>query len=437
MNIGAALSKLKLVFSLPDLRIKIIYTFLLLVLVRILAHIPLPGVDLATLREFFQGNQMFGLLNMFSGGTMENFSIILMGVGPYITASIIMQLLAFVVPALEELQKEGEYGQRKINQYTRMLTVPMAAIQAYGMITVLQRAGAAQQGFNIALGGYDLVIAVITVTAGTMLLMWLGELISENGIGNGISLIITIGIIAGFPTMIRNTMALITQGGFDQGKLFGVILFVAITVVVIAFIVLINEGQRNIPVSYAKRVRGMKMYGGADAHLPLRVNQAGVIPIIFALALILFPSTIARFFEGSSVVWLAEGAKYISGIFQNNLFYGAFYFLLVIVFTYFYTAIVFNPDQIAENLQKQGGFIPGIRPGSQTISYLKKILNRITLTGAIFLGIIAVLPFIVQAITDINTLVLGGTGILIIVSVILETSRQINAMLATRSYDNF
>ncbi|MBU2595887.1 preprotein translocase subunit SecY [Patescibacteria group bacterium] len=432
-----AIEKFKLIFKLPDLRIKIIITLTLLILVRVLAHIPLPGVDLETLRDFFQNNQIFGFLNMFSGGTMSNFSIILMGVGPYITASIIIQLLGHVIPAFENLAKEGESGQRKLNQYTRYLTVPLAAVQAYAMIKVLERAGAAGGGLSFSITGFDLMIAVIVVTGGTMLLMWLGELISESGIGNGISLIIAIGIIAGIPEMARNTLALVYEGGLDTSRLIGLMAFLAITILVIGFIVLINQGQRNIPVSYAKRVRGMRMYGGADTHLPLRVNQAGVIPIIFALAILVFPATIARFFEGSAISWLADFSHRIVLIFQNNIFYGACYFVLVVAFTYFYTAVVFDPIRIAENLQKQGGFVPGIRPGTQTISYLKKILNRITLTGSIFLGIIAILPFIVQAITHINTLVLGGTGILIIVSVILETSRQLNAMLATRSYDNF
>ncbi len=430
------IEKFKLVFRLPDLRSKIIYTLILLVLIRILAHVPLPGVDLETLRAFFQNNQIFGLLNMFSGGTMANFSIILMGVGPYITASIIMQLLQHVIPALEALAKEGEYGHKKINQITRWLTVPLAAIQAYAMINILSRAGS-QGGLSLSISGMDLIVAIIVITGGTILLMWLGELISENGIGNGISLIIAMGIIAGLPSMAKNTLALVVEGGLDTSRLIGMIAFVLIAIFVVAFIVLINEGQRDIPVSYAKRVRGMRMYGGADTHLPLRVNQAGVIPIIFALALLIFPSTIAKFFEGSKITWVAALSNKIVLLFQNNLFYGALYFLLVVAFTYFYTAVVFNPEQIAENLQKQGGFIPGIRPGTQTVSYLKKILNRVTLTGSLFLGIIAVLPFIVQAITHLNTLVLGGTGILIIVSVILETQRQLNAMLATRSYDNF
>jgi preprotein translocase subunit SecY len=312
----------------------------------------------------------------------------------------------------------------------------MAAIQAYGMINILGKAGATQ-GLSLSITGMDMVVAIIVVTGGTILLMWLGELISESGIGNGMSLIIALGIIAGLPSMAKNTLALVYEGGLDTNRLIGLVVFLVITVLVVAFIVLINEGQRNIPVSYAKRVRGMKMYGGSDTHLPLRVNQAGVIPIIFALALLVFPATIARFFETSNISSVANISHKIVLIFQNNTFYGISYFILVVAFTYFYTAIVFDPIRIAENLQKQGGFVPGIRPGSQTVSYLKKILNRVTLTGAIFLGLIAVLPFIVQAITNINTLVLGGTGILIIVSVILETSRQLNAMLATRSYDNF
>jgi len=429
------IEKLKLVFKLPDLRLKVIITLVLLILVRVLAHIPLPGVDLETLREFFQNNQIFGFLNMFSGGTMSNFSIILMGVGPYITASIIIQLLGHVIPALENLAKEGESGQRKLNQYTRYLTVPLAAIQAYAMIKVLERAGAAGGGLTFSITGIDLVVAIIVVTGGTILLMWLGELISESGVGNGISLIIAMGIIAGIPSMAKNTIALVYEGGLDTGKLIGLIAFLVIAVLVVAFIVLINEGQRNIPVSYAKRVRGMKMYGGSDTHLPLRVNQAGVIPIIFALAILVFPATIARFFEGSNVSWLANFSSKVVLIFQNNIFYGACYFILVVAFTYFYTAVVFDPNKIAENLQKQGGFIPGIRPGLETQYYIAKILSRVNLFGGVFLGLIAVLPFIVQYVTKIQTVVLGGTGLLIVISVILDTMRQIKSQLMMRSYE--
>jgi len=425
------------IFSIPDLRKKIIVSVILLILVRVLAHIPLPGVDLDSLKSFFEQNQFFGLLNMFTGGTMENFSIILMGVGPYITASIIFQLLGMVVPAIEKLTKQGEEGQRKINQYTRYLTVPLAAIQAWAMIRVLGSAGqsVAQQGFSIDLAGIDLVTAIMVVTGGTMLLMWLGELISENGIGNGISLIITLGILSGIPQMIRNTLLLVQGGGAD--KIAGLVAIVVLGILVIGFIIHINEAKRKIPVSYAKRVRGMKMYGGVESFIPLRVNQAGVIPIIFAMSMILFPQSIAKFLINSQSEWLSTLATNVDQLYSNNLVYGIAYFLLVVFFTYFYTAVVFNPTQISENLQKQGGFIPGIRPGNNTKQYLATVLNRVTLSGSVFLGLVAVLPFIIQAITGIGTIVIGGTGILIVISVVLETKRQMEGMISMRSYDQY
>ncbi len=429
--------KVKKVFSVPDLRKKILISALILILVRILAHIPLPGVDLADLKEFFGQNQFFGLLNMFSGGTMENFSVILMGVGPYITASIIFQLLGMVIPALEKLTKEGEEGQRKINQYTRYLTVPLAALQAWAMIKVLSGAGqaAAQQGFEIQLQGLSLITAIITVTGGTMLLMWLGELISENGIGNGISLIITLGILAGIPQMIRNTALLVQGGGSD--KILGLIFLAILAIVIVVFIIFINEAKRKIPVSYARRVRGMKMYGGVESFIPLRINQGGVIPIIFAMSMVLLPQSLAKFLVNSPTEWVSNLAASIDQIYNNNLLYGIVYFALVVVFTYFYTAIVFNPSQISENLQKQGGFIPGIRPGEKTRQYLSNVLNRVTFSGAIFLGLVAVLPFIVQAATGITTIVIGGTGLLIVISVVLETKRQLEGMISMRSYEEY
>jgi preprotein translocase subunit SecY len=429
--------KIRKVFSVPELRDKIVVTALLLILVRVLAHIPLPGVDLADLERFFEQNQFFGLINMFSGGTMENFSIILMGVGPYITSSIIFQLLGMVIPALERLTKEGEEGQKKINQYTRYLTVPLAAIQGWAMIRVLSGAGqaAGQQGFEIQMTNYDLIIAIITVTAGTMLLMWIGELISERGIGNGISLIITLGILAGIPGMIRNTWLLVQGGGAT--KLLGLAGLVLLAIAIVVFIVYINEARRKIPVSYAKRVRGRKMYGGIESFIPLRINQGGVIPIIFAMSMLLFPQSLAKFLVDSANPTISQIATSIDTFYSNNLAYGIVYFILVVVFTYFYTAIVFNPEQISENLQKQGGFIPGIRPGGKTKKYLFKVLNRVTFSGAIFLGLIAVMPFIVQAITGITTIVIGGTGLLIIISVVLETKRQLEGMISMRSYDEY
>jgi len=429
--------KLRKIFSIPELRDKIILTMLLLFLVRVLAHIPLPGVNLTDLKNFFDQNQFFGLLNMFSGGTMENFSIILMGVGPYITASIIFQLLGMVIPALEQMMKEGEEGQRKINQYTRYLTVPLSAIQAWAMIKVLTGAGQAASGtnFQIDLTGFDLIIAIVTVTGGTMLLMWLGEQISENGIGNGISLIITLGILAGIPQMIRNTGLLIQGGGSD--KLIGLTGFLLLALIIVVFIVYINEARRKIPVSYARRIRGHRMYGGVESFIPLRINQGGVIPIIFAMSMLLFPQSLAKFLINIDNQAISNIASQVDQLYSNNFLYGLVYFILVIAFTYFYTAIVFNPDQISENLQKQGGFIPGIRPGNNTRAYLNKVLNRVTLSGSIFLGLVAVMPFIVQALTGVTTIVLGGTGLLIVISVVLETKRQLEGMISMRSYDEY
>ncbi len=417
----------KQIFTLPDLRKRILYAVGLLVIVRVLAHIPLPGVNIDELRNFFGRNQIFGLLNMFSGGSMQNFSVIMMGVGPYITSSIIFQLLGMVIPSLEELQKEGEAGQEKINYWTRILTVPLAIVQSFAMLSLLK-----SQGIVSSWTPFQLITMIISITAGTILLMWLGELISENGIGNGVSLIITLGIIAGLPTQVRNTLAVL-----DTSKIIGLIIYGIIALGVIVLIVLVNEGQRQIPVSYARRIRGLKAYGGVDTHLPIRVNTGGVIPIIFAMSIMLFPGVIAKYFTQAKAAWLAGTATYVSNLFSNNWFYGILYFVLVIAFTFFYTGIILKPDQIAENLQKQGGFVPGVRPGTETSNYLSGIISRINLTGAVFLGVIAVLPFIVQAVTHIDTLVVGGTGVLIMVSVIIETMRQIQAQLVMRQYEAY
>lgn len=421
------MEKLEKIWRYKDLRLKIIITVALLVVTRILAHIPLPGVDIARLQTFFQQNQAFGLLNMFSGGTMSNFSIILMGVGPYITSSIVFQLLGMIFPAIEEMQKEGEAGKQKINQYTRLATVPFALIQAFSMLVLLRN-----QGIIPNWTPFDLAVMLISVTAGTILLMWLGEIISEKGIGNGVSLIISLGIIAGLPTQVRNTVALVQSG--DTGRIFGAILLLVALIVVVAAIVFVQEGQRKIPISYARKVR-FTGYGGANNYLPIRVNIAGVIPIIFALSLLVIPSIAAKYLENAYTPWIAIAAKKTGELFANQTYHGAFYFILVVFFTYFYTSIVFKPEQIAENLQKQGGFIPGIRPGTETREYLGKVITRITLFGAVFLGLVAILPFIVQAITHIDTFVLGGTGILIIVSVVVETMRQIEAQVVMHTYD--
>lgn len=412
-----------------DLRNKIIVAFSLLILTRVLAHIPLPGVDLNQLRMFFEQNQVFGFLNMFSGGTMSNFSIILMGVGPYITSSIIFQLLTMIFPKLEQLQKEGEAGKQKITQYTRIATIPLAIIQAYSMLVLLRN-----QGIVPGWSYFDLTVMLASVTAGTLLLMWLGEIISEKGIGNGISLIISLGILSGLPSQIQNTYLLLQSG--DSAKIIGVIIYSIVFIVVIAAIIFIQEGQRNIPVTYARKARYGQSSGFAS-HLPIRVNIAGVIPIIFAMSLLVIPGVLAKFLEGAKTAWLANAAKFTTELVANQVFYGIAYFILVILFTYFYTSVVFKPEQIAENLQKQSGFIPGIRPGNETKDYVGAIISRITLVGALFLGVVAVLPFIVQTLTNINTLVLGGTGILIIVSVVIETMRQVKSQMVMHTYERY
>lgn len=424
-------STLKQIFIFKDLRKKILYTIALLVFTRILAHIPLPGVNLEEMKKFFDQSQLFGFLNMFTGGTMENFSIILMGVGPYITSSIVFQLLAMIIPSLEALSKEGDWGRQKINHYTRITTVPLALIQSYAMITLLRSQG--------LVGEWDimtLITVLISVTAGTILLMWLGELISENGIGNGVSLIISLGIISGAPSKVASTLGLIFAGSvIDYGKLFWLLIFLVISVLAVALIVWITEGERRIPVTYARRGQGG--YRGVDTHLPLRVNAAGVIPIIFAISMMVFPGTVAKFFEGARSKWLADAALWISRLFENNIFYSIVYFILVFLFTYFYTSVVFHPNEVAENLQKNGGFVPGLRPGRETAEYLSRTISRITFVSALFLGVIAVLPFIIQSITKLQTLVLGGTSILIMVSVVIETVRQIQAQLVTHRYEEY
>jgi len=424
------LEKLRQIWKAKDIRNSIFYVLALLIVFRIAAHIPIPGVDASSLKEIFSGNDILGLLNLFSGGGLENFSIVMLGVGPYITSSIIFQLLVMIVPKFEALQKEGEYGQQKINQYTRRLTVPLAAIQGYGFIHLLsQRTGGALLG---DMSSFQLLTAIAMITAGTIFLMWLGELISEKKIGNGISLLIFAGIIASLPQTLGNTLL-----AFDSSQVLNLIIFAVIALVTIIVIVLITEGQRNIPVSYARHIVGQKSMGGVRTHLPLRVNQAGVIPIIFAIAVILFPPMIAQFFARSDIMWIQAASQWVIDIFQNQIFYGIFYFIVVVAFTFFYTSVIFHPHQIAENLQKQGGFIPGIRPGRHTADYLNTVMIRIVLAGALFLGAVAVLPIIVAPMTGIRTMSLGGTSILIVVAVVIESVKQIDAQLVMRDYEGF
>lgn len=415
-------------WKMRNLRNGILMVFGILVLFRLVAHIPVPGVDASALSQFFSGNQFLGLLNLFSGGTLENFSIVALGVGPYITSSIIFQLLAMIIPSLEEMQKE-ERGRQKINQYTRLATVPLSFLQGYGIITLLS-SQAAQAGIALNLTGWNLFIALTVMTAGTVFLMWLGELISERNVGNGISILIFAGIIAGLPTTLQQAIAT-----FDRTQLFDTILFVLLLIVSVAAIVFINESQRNIPVQYARMRQGTRSLGGVNSNLPLKINVGGMIPIIFAISIILFPTTIAQFFIHAKTVWLANAANTVIALMQDQLIYGLSFFVLVFAFTYFYAAVVFHPDRIADNLQKQGGFVPGIRPGKSTAEYLQWVLNRLLFLGASFLAIVAVLPIVVSQFTGSQSLVIGGASTIIVVSVVIDIVKQVQAQMAMHEYD--
>jgi len=422
------LEKLTQIWKLKDLRNKILFVLAMLLVFRLTAHIPIPGINLVNLKDFFSSNQILGLMNIFSGGGMQNFSIVMMGVAPYITASIIFQLLAMIIPKLEEWMKEPA-GRQKVNLYTRIATVPLSILQAYGMISLLRNS---PKPIIENLDWFSLSAMLITITAGTMLLMWIGELITEKKIGNGISLLIFAGIVARVPQAISEVVL-----NFNQQQVTNFVIFGIIALVTIVGVVVITEGQRNIPVSYAKRVRGMKMYGGMNTHLPIRVNTAGVIPIIFAISIILFPPMVAQFLMRVQNAIVHNIAQTIINVFNNQLFYGILYFILVFGFTYFYTAVIFHPYQIAENLQKNGGFIPGIRPGTHTAQYLQNTISRITLTGALFLGIISVLPLMMQNATGMSSMVIGGTSLLIVVSVVIEMIKQVEAQMTMRDYEGF
>jgi preprotein translocase subunit SecY len=419
---------IKSAFKTPDIRKKIYFTGFVFFVFRLFAHTPIPGVDLAKMKNLFSQSEFLGLLDIFSGGTLVNFSVMAIGLNPYINASIILQLLTIVFPKLEELQKEGEYGREKINQYTRFLTVPLAIVQSIGMYALLR-----SQGIMETLNPLTLLSMIVTMTAGTMILMWLGELISEFGLGNGISVLIFAGIVGRFPVMFGQTLSI-----FSQDQMLNVLVFIVIALIVIAGIVMINEAVRQIPISYARRIRGNRIMGGSSSFLPLRLNQAGVIPIIFAVSIVLLPQLFGRFVEQIPNPIISNIAKTFVTTFNTDSFsYNVIYFLLVIGFTYFYTAITFNPQKISSEIQKHGGFIPGIRPGTPTAKYLNFILTRITFAGAIFLGIIAIIPSIIKSFTGISALTIGGTSILIVVSVVLETVKKIEAQLIMRNYDSF
>ncbi len=413
------------IFKIKDLRNKILFVVSLLIVSRIIAAIPIPGVDVSRLHQFFQNNQLFGLISAFTGGGLRTFSIAMLGLGPYITGSIIMQLLTMIFPSLEQIYKyEGEAGRQRFNQYSRILTVPLAMLQGFAFITLLMR-----QSVIPSLTPLAWITSLIVIAAGSVFLMWLGELISEKNIGNGVSLLIFAGIVSNFPTSIKQALF-----AYTPGDLFVYIAFIVIALIVIAGVVYLTEAQRNIPINYARRVRGSKMFGGVSTYLPMRVNNAGVMPIIFALSLLLFPGLIAGFFATSKISIIAHVSQAVNTFIQNQLVHGILYFVLVVVFTYFYTAVTFDPKSISENIQKQGGYIPGIRPGQPTAQFLLHLLNRITLVGAVFLGLIAVLPNIVQGITGVTAFTIGGTSILIVVSVVLEIMKAMDAQVSMYEY---
>ncbi len=417
--------KLKLVFGDIGLRRRILFTLIILVLFRVLAVIPIPGIDPLRLEQFLSGNDFFGLLNVFSGGGLSTLSIIMLGVSPYITASIIMQLMTIMFPKLKQMyQEEGEAGRRKFSQYSRLLTVPLALIQGFGFMALLQN-----QGVLAKLPIFELVTNLVVITAGSLLLMWLGELITEFGISNGVSLIIFAGIVASLPSSLGRLWFT-----FDPSLLPSYIGFLVAALLVIWGVVIITEAERPIPVTYAKQVRGNKMYGGVSTYLPLRVNQAGVIPIIFALSILLFPQMIVRFLAGVNNEIIQKVSGFILNLLANQTFYAVAYFLLVFLFTYFYTAITFDPDSISKNLQRSGAFIPGVRPGSSTSAHIGKILFRLTMVGALFLGLIAVLPLLVQALTGISAVAIGGTGLLIVVAVVIDLLKKVDAQISAREY---
>ncbi len=420
------MNRLLQIFRIPDLRKKVLIVAGILVVFRLLAAIPIPGIDAARLQEYFNSNQFFGFLNFFSGGGLSNLSILMLGVGPYITASIIMQLMTIIFPKFKELYYEqGSQGQAKFNQWSRLLTVPLALLQSYSFLALLIAQRVVDRPSTMAL-----VTNIIVISAGSMIALWLGELITEQKIGNGISLIILAGIISSLPSSISAAIV-----SYTPDQLVKYIIFAVVGIAIIAAVTFLNEGERRIPIAYARRVRGNKIFGGSSSYLPLKVNQAGMIPLIFAISVLLFPQFLGQIVTLFSSHYGLIVNDMVTRFLNNQLAYGSFYFLLVFAFTYFYTAITFNPEEIAKNLQRNGGFIPGIRPGEATEKYFASTVQKITLFGAIFLGLVAVLPSIVQAVTGISVITISGTAILIVVAVALETMRQIDSQLTVREYE--
>jgi preprotein translocase subunit SecY len=416
-------------FRAPDIRRRILFVLGILIVYRLLAQVPLPGIDRAALADFFKNNAAFGIIDLFAGGGLSQLSIVGLAMNPYINASIIMQLMTGVIPSLQALSREGEYGRQRLNQYTRYLTVPMALLQAFGILSALSAKDVIIGGFG--LGNAQSWVQMVTLVAGAVVLMWLGELITEKGIGNGISFIIFSGIVSRAPAGVL--------GVLSQPSPRDIVLFVILAIVAVSVIIYIQEGQRRIPIQYASRVRGRRMYQGGQTFLPLRVNLAGVIPIIFAISILAFPGQLAAYFSFSEVEGVRNVANAIGAFLSpTSIQYSIIYFVLVVGFTYFYTAFTFKPDETAEQLRKNGGFIPGIRPGRPTQEYLGRVVSRITLAGSLFLGTVAVFPVVLGVLDpSLQGLAIGGTGLLIVVSVVVETMKQIEAQLMMRNYEGF
>ncbi len=417
--------KLKVVFTERSIRNRVLFVLGALVVFRALANIPIPGVDQGVLQQFFSNNQFLGLLNIFSGGGLANLSIVMLGVGPFITASIILQLMTVMSPKLKSLYtEEGEAGRAKFTQYTRMLTLPLAILQAFGFLTLLKT-----QGVVFDLSTFDFVVNVILVVAGSMLLMWIGELVTEYGIGNGVSIIIFAGIVASLPSNFR-TLYL----NYDPSQLPLYLGFAALAVGIIYAVVVMTEAERPVPITYAKQSRGGSTYGSSQSYLPMRLNQAGVIPIIFALSIMLFPQMVLNILSAFDLPWVGYANEVVTEFLNNQWAYGIVYFVLVFLFTYFYTAVTFDPEAVSKNLQRSGGFIPGIRPGTHTAEYLGGLVTRLTLVGALFLGVVAVLPVGMQIATGMAALAIGGTAVLIVVSVVLDLIRRLDAQISMREF---
>lgn len=418
-------SKISLVFQDSILRKRIFFTLGALVLFRVLSAVPISGVDAGRLAQFFSNNQFLGLLNVFSGGGLSQLSIVMLGVGPYITGSIIMQLLTIMSPKLKAMyQEDGEAGRRKFAQYGRIITIPLAILQSFSFLKILEN-----QQIITNLSGMNLVVNLAVITAGSLLLMWIGELVSEYGIGNGISLIIFAGIVAALPSAIGQLLF-----SFDPSQIIIYASLILASILVIVGVVVVTEAERPIPVTYAKQVRGNRVFGGTSTYLPLRINQAGVIPIIFASSILLFPQMILSFLQNVSNETIRSISGTILSLLNNSWFYGISYFLLVFIFTYFYTAVTFDPDQISTNLQKNGAFIPGVRPGKSTSDHISRILTRLTLVGATFLAVIALLPIVVAQTTGITAISVGGTSLLIVVSVVIDLVKKVDAQVSIREY---